>query len=214
VHIPSAIREIVEQVAFVGRQDKRVDKRSGVSQRLPITVLEIVVSNAERRALLNNEAVATPRVGDLYAAIPAITGKLELEYEGEQLGAERIARELIRKACGEVFTERYGGIDLRQVLDHFNHNRNLVLSEMMADEAALNELKKVKGLLEAAQSGLLEDEQPGTLIGACELLLEGLYAGKKLARSEERGGAKYSQAAPERPPKRRDFDDWSGGRFN
>ena len=213
-HIPAAIREIVEQVAFIGRNDKRIDKRSGVSQRLPIALLETVVSNAERRALLNAESTATPRVSDLYAALPAITGKLELEYEGEQIGAERIARELIRKACGEVFSERYGGIDLRQVLDHFHHNKNLVLSEMMADEAALAELKKVKGLLDAARSGLLEDEQPGTLIGACELLLEGLHAQKKLARNEERGGAKYSQAAPERPAKRRDFDDWSGGRLN
>ena len=214
VHIPAAIREIVEQVAFVARSDKRIDKRSGVSQRLPISLLETVISNAERRALANDEKLATPRVSDIYAALAAITGKLELEYEGEQLGAERIARELIRKACGEVFSERYGGIDVRQVLDHFNHNRNLVLNEMMADETALAELKKVKGLLDAARSTMLEDELPGTLIGACELLLEGLYAQKKLARNEERGGAKYTQAPQERPNKRRDFDDWGGGRLN
>jgi magnesium chelatase subunit I len=177
-------------------------------------LLETVVSNAERRALINGETTATPRVSDLYAAIPAITGKLELEYEGEQIGAERIARELIRKACGEVFGERYGGIDLRQVLDYFHHNKSLLLSEMMPDENALAELKKVKGLLEAARSGLLEDEQPGTLIGACELLLEGLHAQKKLSRNEERGNAKYSQAPNEKQNKRRDFDDWSGGRLN
>ena len=84
----------------------------------------------------------------------------------------------------------------------------------MADATALAELKKVKGLLDAARSTMLEDEQPGTLIGACELLLEGLYAQRKLSRNEERGGAKYSQAAPERPSKRRDFDDWGGGRLN
>jgi magnesium chelatase subunit I len=158
--------------------------------------------------------IATPRISDVYSSVAAITGKLELEYEGEQVGAERIARDLIRKACGEVFGERYSGIDLRQVLDHFNHGKSLLLSEMMDDETALRELKKVKGLLDAARSGLLEDEEPGTLIGACELLLEGLHAQKKLARSEERGSAKYSQAAPERQSKRRDFDDWSGGRLN
>jgi magnesium chelatase subunit I len=214
IHIPPLINEIAEQVAFIARTDKRIDKRSGVSQRLPISLLESVVSNAERRALLNNEAIATPRVSDVYASIPAITGKLELEYEGEQVGAERIARDLIRKACGEVYGERYSGIDLRQVLDYFSQGKSLLLSEMMDDETALRELKKVKGLLDAARSGLLEDEEPGTLIGACELLLEGLHAQKKLARSEERGSAKYSQAAPERPSKRRDFDDWSGGRLN
>ncbi len=214
IHIPPLINEIAEQVAFIARTDKRIDKRSGVSQRLPISLLESVVSNAERRALLNNEMIATPRISDVYSSVAAITGKLELEYEGEQVGAERIARDLIRKACGEVFGERYSGIDLRQVLDHFNHGKSLLLSEMMDDETALRELKKVKGLLDAARSGLLEDEEPGTLIGACELLLEGLHAQKKLARSEERGSAKYSQAAPERQSKRRDFDDWSGGRLN
>ena len=118
--IPKAIREIVEQIAFIAREDKRIDKRSGVSQRLPITVMESVVSNAERRALLNHQSVATPRVSDVYAAIPAITGKIELEYEGEQIGAERVARDLIRKACGEVFGSIFAGIDFRQTLDHFN----------------------------------------------------------------------------------------------
>ena len=109
--IPKAIREIVEQIAFIAREDKRVDKRSGVSQRLPITVMESVASNAERRALFNRETVVIPRVSDIYAAIPAITGKIELEYEGEQVGAERVARDLIRKACGEVFGSRFAGID-------------------------------------------------------------------------------------------------------
>jgi magnesium chelatase subunit I len=214
LNLPPAIREIVEHVAFSARADKRIDKRSGVSQRLPISLLECVISNAERRALANEEPTATPRICDVYAAIPAITGKLELEYEGEQIGAERIARELIRKACGEVFSERYGGIDLRQVLDHFNHGKLLLVSELAGDAEALAQFKKVKGLLDAVRSGLLEDEADGTLICGCELVLEGLHAQKKLARSEERGTASYSQAAPERQSRRRDFDDWSGGRLN
>ncbi len=216
ISIPSAVREIVEQVAFVARADKRIDARSGVSQRLPISLLECVVSNAERRALLNGETVAAPRLSDVYAALPAITGKLELEYEGEQIGAERIARELIRKACGEVFSERYSGIDLRQVLDHFNHGRSLLIHELASNADALAQFGKVKGLLDAVRSGLLEDEADGTLICGCELVLEGLHAQKKLARSETRGAASYSQVAQERPSKRRerDFDDWSGGRLN
>ncbi|MBI3422403.1 MAG: magnesium chelatase [Acidobacteria bacterium] len=216
VVIPSAIREIVEQVAFIARADKRIDARSGVSQRLPISLLESVVSNAERRALLNDESVVAPRLSDIYAALPAITGKLELEYEGEQIGAERIARELIRKACGEVFSERYSGIDLRQVLDHFNHGKSLLIHELASSADVLAQFNKVKGLLDAVRSGLLEDEADGTLICGCELVLEGLHAQKKLARSEARGSASYSQVAQERPSKRRerDFDDWSGGRLN
>ena len=78
-----------------GRTQK-VDKRSGVSQRLPISLLENVVSNAERRALLAGETIAVPRITDIYAALPAITGKFELEYEGELNGADNVAREMIR----------------------------------------------------------------------------------------------------------------------
>ena len=89
---------MVEQLAFAAREDKRIDQRSGVSQRLPISVLENVVSSAERRALVNTESEAVPRVADLYAALPAITGKLELEYEGELKGGDHVARDLIRAA--------------------------------------------------------------------------------------------------------------------
>lgn len=214
VRIPATIREVIEQVAFLARADKRIDKRSGVSQRLPISMLESVVSNAERRALQNGEAAATPRISDIYAALPAITGKIELEYEGEQVGAERIARDLIRKACSEVFTERYAGIDLRQVLDHFNHGRTLTVAEMASDAEALKEFKGVRGLLDAARSGKLEDEAADSLITACELVLEGLHAQKKVARSEARGAASYSQAAPERATRRQTFDDWSSDKIN
>src|ERR1700688_1709072 len=82
VRLPNYIAEIIEQLAFSAREDKRVDKRSGVSQRLPISVTENVISNAERRALQNHEDVAVPRILDVYAALPAVTGKIELEYEG------------------------------------------------------------------------------------------------------------------------------------
>lgn len=214
VKIPTLISEIIEQVAMLARDDKRVDQRSGVSQRLPISLLESAVSNAERRALVNQESAVTPRISDIYAALPAITGKLELEYEGEQLGSERIAQDLIRRAAGEVFIERYSGIDLRQVLDHFNHGKTLSLSEMAGNNDALRTFKSVKGLMDAARRGKLDDESAGSLIAACELILEGLHAQKKLARSEERGKASYTQAAPERRSGRQTFEDWSGGRLN
>src|SRR3990167_5333767 len=81
VDIPDYVREVVEEVAFQARADRKIDKRSGVSQRLPITTLELVVSNAERRALANGETLVVPRVTDIYAALPSITGKFELEYE-------------------------------------------------------------------------------------------------------------------------------------
>src|SRR4051812_10431331 len=113
VEIPQYVREVVEEVAFQARADRKVDKRSGVSQRLPITALELVVSNAERRALANGEKIVAPRVTDVYAALPSITGKFELEYEGELRGAEQIARDLIRAAVGSGFTRLFEGVDTR-----------------------------------------------------------------------------------------------------
>src|SRR5204863_5494216 len=95
VQVPEFIRELIEQIAFEARDDNRVDKRSGVSQRLPITVMESIVSNAERRALITGEELVVPRIADIYSAVPSMTGKMELEYEGEQVGANRIAKDLI-----------------------------------------------------------------------------------------------------------------------
>src|SRR3982750_107656 len=118
--VPEFVREVVEEVAFQARQDQKIDKRSGVSQRLPISLLENVVSNAERRALATGEAVAVPRITDVYAAIPAITGKFELEYEGELKGADNVARELIRGAVSTVYDGWYPNVDLRQVTGGFD----------------------------------------------------------------------------------------------
>ena len=103
IEIPHYVRQIVEQIAFSAREDKKVDKRSGVSQRLPITTMELVVSNAERRALIHGEDLVVARVGDIYAALPGITGKIELEYEGEMRGADTVVREIIRTAVAQVF---------------------------------------------------------------------------------------------------------------
>src|SRR4051812_28205186 len=103
LRVPRYIREVAEGVAFAARRDKKIDKRSGVSQRLPITALENAISNAERRALLKKEPVVVPRVSDIYAALPSLTGKFELEYEGELMGADNVARELIRASVGDSF---------------------------------------------------------------------------------------------------------------
>src|SRR5713101_3104748 len=148
VRIPRYLREVVEGIAFAARRDKKIDRRSGVSQRLPISALENVVSNAERRALLQKESPVVPRISDVYAALPSLTGKFELEYEGELMGAEHVGRELIREAAGETFSVYMGSVDLKPV---------------------------------------------PLLAAAGEFVLEGLYAQKKIGRSDDRG-----YVAPER----------------
>src|SRR3954465_11471028 len=130
--VPEFVREVVEEVAFQARQDQKIDKRSGVSQRLPISLLENVVSNAERRALATSEPIAVPRVTDIYAALPAITGKFELEYEGELKGADNVARELIRTSVGNVFNGWYPTADLRQVTEWFDLGGTLQVDDSLS----------------------------------------------------------------------------------
>src|SRR5882724_9034706 len=132
LHVPDFIREVIEQIAFEARDDNRVDKHSGVSQRMPITVIESVISNAERRALLTEEEEIVPRISDIYAATPSMTGKMELEYEGEQIGASRIAKDLIKRAAGEIFEGYFVGIDFAPTVQWFEQGNNLRLADTAA----------------------------------------------------------------------------------
>jgi magnesium chelatase subunit I len=188
VRVPEYIREIIEQLAFSAREDKKVDKRSGVSQRLPISAIENVVSNAERRALVSGETVAVPRVLDIYAALPSITGKLELEYEGELKGGDSVARDLIRLSVGKVFTKYFDGDNLNAVVQYFDLGGSLRLDESVPAAKMVAELSKIQGLLEKTKKlGLSASEPDAVRAGAAEFILEGLYAHRRISRSEEAG---------------------------
>jgi magnesium chelatase subunit I len=187
-------------VAFQARADRKVDKRSGVSQRLPITALELVVSNAERRALANGEKVVVPRVTDVYSALPSITGKFELEYEGELRGAEQIARDLIRAAVGSVFTGMFDGVDTRTVVEWFDLGGSLPLSDTTSAAEVISQSRGVQGLRELAErAGLAPGAAAPAVASAIDFVLEGLYAQRKISRSDERGySAGTESAAPRR----------------
>ncbi len=199
VDVPDFVTEIVERVAFLARRDKRVDQRSGVSQRLPISALETVVSNAERRALRHGEDIAVPRIGDVYAALPAITGKMELEYEGELHGPERIARELVSAAAGEVYQRLAGGAEVEEIVEYFEGGGALQVSDDAAADACIRGFETIPGLLDLVnQVGLAPaDSSPGNVTAACELVLEALVAGKRISRLD---GGGYGRARHEGPP--------------
>jgi len=212
LEVPGYIREIVEQLAFLAREDKKVDKRSGVSQRLPITVLENVVSNSERRALKAGETIAVPRIVDIYAALPSITGKLELEYEGELKGGDNVARELIRMAVGKVYTGHFDGVNVSQIVQWFELGGSLKLDESVDSSTMAQQLGNIQGLMEkTGVLGLGPSEPDAVRASAAEFILEGLYAHRRISRNEELGftagerkreGPEREEGRPPRPPRR------------
>jgi magnesium chelatase subunit I len=207
VRVPDFVAEVVERVAFEARTDKRIDRRSGVSQRMPIALLENVVSNAERRAIRLNESEIVPRLSDLYAALPAITGKLELEYEGELVGSAVIARELIRRAADAVFRERAGGVNTDEIVMWFDAGGALQVTDDVEARAMYQAFSTVPGLVPLVHHvGLAPPSEPAMSAAACELVLEALVARRKLSRSD---GGLYGRAPAE--PRRRPNQDLFGG---
>jgi len=197
VEIPDFVEDVVELIAFGARADKRIDQRSGVSQRMPIAVMETIVSNAERRALHHGEDTAVPRVSDLYSALPAITGKMELEYEGELHGHDKIARELIQGAASHAFDQRGGGADVEDIVEYFESGGVLQVGEDAAADACVRGFEAVPGLLELVEAlGLApRDTNDGLRAAACELTLEALVAQKRISRTS----AGYTRTRHEGP---------------
>ena len=202
VEVPQFVREVVEEIAIHARADQKVDKRSGVSQRLPITTLEHVVSNAERRALENSEPVAVPRVSDLYAALPALTGKIELEYEGELKGAEEVARELVRAAIATVFDGYATQADTRPIVSWFERGGSIELSDTASASRLLGGVDAVDGLDRvAAVIGVSPHASEPLRAAAADFVLEGLCALKKISRTDE-GRVQAVPGSTSRPQRR------------
>ena len=207
VRVPDFIAELVERIAFEARADRRIDRRSGVSQRLPITVMENVVSNAERRTVQASDEDVVPRVSDIYAALPAITGKIELEYEGELVGGAAIARELIRRAADATFQERAGGVNVDDIIMWFDEGAALQVDEDASSRAIYQALDSVAGLLRVVHdTGLAAEDDYAQAVSAAELVLEALVARKRISRSD---AGEYARATPE--PRRRPNDLFGGG---
>ncbi len=202
--VPPFVRETIEEIAFQARADKRVDRRSGVSQRLPITCLENVVSNAERRALAAGEDTVVARVTDIYAALPSITGKLELEYEGELKGADQVALDLIRSAVRRAFDGWFDGIDTTTVVEWFEIGGSLTAGDATPAAELLEQVAEIQGFDELlARAGSSPDDPPPARAAAVDFVLEGLHAQKKITRTDDR---QYQAAEGVRSSARPEFD--------
>ena len=157
IEIPHYIRQIVEQIAFTAR------------------------------ALLHGESLVVPRVGDIYASLPAISGKIELEYEGEMKGSEIVIRELIRQAVANIYDGYFADTNTQQIEQWFNLGGAVELNDKQSSEAVLASLQQIQGIFEKlGPLKLVKRAAPEVLVSAAEFLLEGMTAHKKISRSEAR----------------------------
>jgi magnesium chelatase subunit I len=200
VHVPDWLRVVIEEVAFQARASELVDQGSGVSARVTISLLENVLSNVERRAFAACEESAVARCSDVFAASSAVTGKIELVYEGEREGVHAVARVLIGKSIKAVFDRHFpdayqagdkpgsGEGEYKPVIDWFQNGRSLDVSDEMSDSELEKKLREVPALAALAQK-YLGAKTTGELAAGMELILEGLHQASLLAKHELPGGA-------------------------
>jgi magnesium chelatase subunit I len=195
VKVPYFLRQTIEQLAVEARRSEFVDQKSGVSTRLTITCLENMVSNAERRAYLNDETEIVPRVCDLYAALSAVTGKIELVYEGEQEGITNVAKGLLGKAVKQIFfgffPEPYtamkkGQNPYQQVVSWFKNDRKIDIADTVSNVEYVRILNGVSGLKELTLRFLpgAKEMAPLQLAVGMEFVLDGLHQNSLLSRDE------------------------------
>jgi len=193
VYVPQFFREIIEQIAMEARNSEFVDQKSGVSVRMTITSLENLISNGERRTIRNNETVVVPRICDLYAALPSITGKIELVYEGEQEGEMNVAKALIGKAVKAIFRNYFpdplasmkkGEPVYAEIVNWFKNNQSINVSDEIGAADYVKELQKVKGLKQVVSRFMKFDERvrPAEWGAAMEFVLDGLHQNSMLSK--------------------------------
>lgn len=209
VYVPELAKDLLEQVSFEARKSEYIDAKSGVSARMSITAYENLISAAERRALLNGEEKTSVRLSDFMGIIPAITGKVELVYEGEQEGAHNVAEHLIGDAIKTLFPKYFPKIEKLEkegernaysdLLEwFFNESGFQLLDDALDDEYAfaLNEIEALDVLLSKHTSKLKKED---TLFWK-EFILWAMVEFKKL--SKDRVAEGYQ------------FKDWFGGYIN
>lgn len=190
VEIPDMARLLIEQLAMEARKSEYVDQKSGVSARLTISAFENLVSTAERRALRDGYEKTMVRIADFIGVIPAITGKIELVYEGEQEGAMNVAYRLLGQSIRAMFTQyfpdpqsfkkgrtpesaRAKSNPYQTIIDWFGQGNDVALLQDETDEAYRNKLYRVDGLYGAVKQFYPKaDEAQSTLL--MEFLLHGL----------------------------------------
>ena len=208
VFVPDYLSQAIEEVAFRARSSELVDQNSGVSARMTISLAENVHSNAERRAILTGKPRSTARVADLFGSLAAVTGKIELVYEGEREGAQNVALKLVGEAVREVFNSRLPGAfqpkpdgrgatdddsEVQPILAWFSQQGQVELSDEVPDESLYENLCAIPGL-EAVAGKYLDPAGDAQAAAAMEFVLEGMHQNSLLSKTVRLGGRSYGDA--------------------
>jgi magnesium chelatase subunit I len=186
LRVPQFIKDLMAQLTFEARGSAEVNQTSGVSVRMTINNYESLISNAEKRAVRNNETEIVPRLSDLHSLYASTAGKLELEYSGEDKREEELIERLISRAVLKVFDKAVKVEELKEVVNYFDQGWGVEVSDTSPAEEYIEPLRVIPGLREAvARIGSFES--PGLMASVAEFVFEGLHLHQKLNK-ERRGG--------------------------
>jgi magnesium chelatase subunit I len=200
VEVPALAEDLIEQIAVEARQSEYVDAKSGVSARLTISAYENMVSAAERRAIINYSKKTLVRIADIMGVVPAITGKIELVYEGEQEGPANVAQILIGKAIRSQFTSIFPDPDkakksksnpYSRITEWFGKGNTLDLMNDIPDASYRESLDAVPGLSELVSSQVA-DADAGLHYFLMEFVLHGLAEYSLIGKSRLENGSSFS----------------------
>jgi magnesium chelatase subunit I len=192
VRVPQFIKEILGHMTFEARKSNEINQTSGVSVRVTINNYESLISNAEKRALRLKEGEVAPRVSDLHSILASTSGKIEMEYVGEDKKEEDLVEKLVNRAILKVFDQYFTVNSLQKVVDYFNSGWGVEVSDAMPSQDYLEGIKEIPGLKEAIGT-LGPMESPALMASATEFILEGLHLHQKLNKEMEGGRITYGK---------------------
>jgi magnesium chelatase subunit I len=174
------------------RKSNEINQSSGVSVRVTINNYESLISNAEKRALRLRETEVVPRVSDLHAVLASTSGKIEMEYVGEDKKEDDLVEKLVNRSILKVFDQYFTVSSLQKVVDYFNSGWGVEVSDAMPSPDYLEGIKEIPGLKDALRT-LGPMESPALMASATEFILEGLHLHQKLNKEIEGGRITYGK---------------------
>jgi magnesium chelatase subunit I len=192
VEVPRFMKEILGHLTFEARKSNEINQSSGVSVRVTINNYESIISNAEKRALRCKENEIIPRISDLHSVLASTSGKIEMEYVGEDKKEDELVEKLLNRSIVKVFDQYFSLNSLQKVVEYFNSGWGVEVSDQMPSQDYLEGIKAIPGLKESIKS-LNVTDSPTMMASATEFVLEGLHLHQKLNKEMDGGRVTYGK---------------------